>query len=133
MSEPRPAPTSEKQTGLSATASDAVSPKTADNVVTSDQQAMSDSSNDLAPAKEEWVTGIKLWLLMTPLCFTFFLVLLDVSIIATVSTLIILVSLRLESDFLFRPSLKSPTNSNPFLTWDGMALHISWPALHCSH
>jgi hypothetical protein len=27
---------------------------------------------------------VKLWLLMTPLCFTFFLVLLDISIIATV-------------------------------------------------
>lgn len=85
MSEPRPASTSEKPTGLSTTASDSNSPKTADNVVTSDQQAKSDSSNDQAPAKEEWVTGIKLWLLMTPLCFTFFLVLLDVSIIATVS------------------------------------------------
>jgi hypothetical protein len=37
------------------------------------------------PTKEtQWVSGLKLWLLMTPLCFTFFLVLLDISIIATV-------------------------------------------------
>jgi len=38
------------------------------------------------PAKEtEWVSGLKLWILMLPLCCTFFLIMLDVSIIATVS------------------------------------------------
>ena len=47
------------------------------------QRAVSEIEKE-APANEvQYVTGLKLWLLMMPLCFTFFLVLLDVSIIAT--------------------------------------------------
>lgn len=53
------------------------------DVTTDAQRAVSDADKE-EPAKEvQYVTGLKLWLLMMPLCFTFFLVLLDVSIIAT--------------------------------------------------
>jgi len=47
------------------------------------QRTMSDF--DKEPVKEtEWVSGLALWILMLPLCCTFFLILLDISIIATV-------------------------------------------------
>jgi len=47
------------------------------------QRTMSVFEHD-QPAKEtEWVSGLKLWILMLPLCCTFFLIMLDVSIIAT--------------------------------------------------
>jgi len=50
------------------------------------QRAMSDFDKEDQTVKEtEWVSGLALWILMLPLCCTFFLILLDVSIIATVS------------------------------------------------
>jgi hypothetical protein len=48
------------------------------------QRATSDAVKEEPTKETQWVSGVKLWLLMTPLCFTFFLVLLDISIIATV-------------------------------------------------
>lgn len=55
-----------------------------DTVTLDAQRATSDA--DKENAKEvQWVSGINLWILMAPICFTFFLVMLDISIIATVS------------------------------------------------
>lgn len=52
------------------------------------QPTMSDVMEEKKHDDEDrWISGMQLWLLMMPLCFTFFLVLLDISIIATVSIL----------------------------------------------
>jgi hypothetical protein len=49
------------------------------------QRAMSDSKHDHPIKEAEWVSGLQLWILMLPLSCVFFLILLDTSIIATVS------------------------------------------------
>jgi hypothetical protein len=48
-------------------------------------RAMSDSEHDHPVKETEWVSGLQLWILMLPLSCVFFLILLDTSIIATVS------------------------------------------------
>lgn len=48
-------------------------------------RAMSDTEHDHPVKETEWVSGLQLWLLMLPLSCVFFLILLDTSIIATVS------------------------------------------------
>lgn len=58
--------------------------QTNDNITPDAQREPSDAEKE--DAKEvQWVSGINLWILMAPICFTFFLVMLDISIIATVS------------------------------------------------
>jgi hypothetical protein len=82
-------------------------------VVADAQNATSDATK-VQPSKEtEWVSGLKLWLLMTPLCFTFFLVLLDISIIATVSLLDTFNQWPPNADYSSRPFPRSPTSSTP--------------------
>lgn len=54
-------------------------------VVTDADHAMSDAEKKDPSIEVEWLSGLRLWLVMMPLCFAFFLVLLDISIIATVS------------------------------------------------
>ena len=49
------------------------------------QRTMSDFEHDQPTKETEWISGLKLWILMLPLCCTFFLIMLDISIIATVS------------------------------------------------
>ena len=46
---------------------------------------MSDFEHDQPTKETEWISGLKLWILMLPLCCTFLLIMLDISIIATVS------------------------------------------------
>jgi hypothetical protein len=46
---------------------------------------MSESEHDHPVKEAEWVSGLQLWILMLPLSCVFFLILLDTSIIATVS------------------------------------------------
>jgi hypothetical protein len=59
---------------------------TADKPVATDaERAISDAEKKDSSPEIEWLSGVKLWLVMMPLCFAFFLVLLDISIIATVS------------------------------------------------
>lgn len=45
---------------------------------------MSDAEKKDSSIEVEWLSGLRLWLVMMPLCLVFFLVLLDISIIATV-------------------------------------------------
>jgi len=55
-------------------------------VATDAERTVSDATEKKDPSPEvEWLSGLRLWLVMMPLCFAFFLVLLDISIIATVS------------------------------------------------
>lgn len=55
-------------------------------VATDAERNVSDATERKDPSPEvEWLSGLRLWLVMMPLCFAFFLVLLDISIIATVS------------------------------------------------
>ena len=54
-------------------------------VATDADRAMSDAEKKDPSIEVEWLSGLRLWLVMMPLCFAFFLVLLDISIIATVS------------------------------------------------
>jgi len=54
-------------------------------VATDAERTMSDAEKKDASPEVEWLSGLRLWLVMMPLCFAFFLVLLDISIIATVS------------------------------------------------
>lgn len=56
-------------------------------VATDAERTISDAENKDASPEVEWLSGLKLWLVMMPLCFAFFLVLLDISIIATVRLL----------------------------------------------
>ena len=56
-------------------------------VVTDADRAMSDAEKKDPSDEVEWLSGLKLWLVIMPLCLVFFLVLLDVSIISTVSLL----------------------------------------------
>jgi len=49
------------------------------------ERAVSDAEKKAPSEQIQWLSGLKLWLVMMPLCFAFFLVLLDISIIATVS------------------------------------------------
>lgn len=59
---------------------------TGDQPVSTDaDRAMSDAEKKDSSIEVEWLSGLRLWLVMMPLCFAFFLVLLDISIIATVS------------------------------------------------
>ena len=51
------------------------------------QRTMSDFEHDQPTKETEWISGLKLWILMLPLCCTFFLIMLYISIIATVSKL----------------------------------------------
>lgn len=53
------------------------------NALSDAQRAVSDAEKEDIAKAPQYVTGLKLWILMMPLCFTFFLVLLDISIIAT--------------------------------------------------
>jgi hypothetical protein len=63
-------------------------PKTDDKSAVSDaRRTTSDAEKEDLSIPVQWVSGLKLWILMMPLCFTFFLVLLDISIIATVGLL----------------------------------------------
>jgi hypothetical protein len=83
------------------------------SVVADAQNATSDATM-VEPSKEtEWVSGLKLWLLMTPLCFTFFLVLLDISIIATVGLLGTFNQWPPNADCTSRLFPRSPTSSTP--------------------
>ncbi|KAM0708905.1 hypothetical protein Q7P35_002941 [Cladosporium inversicolor] len=52
-------------------------------VATDAERTMSDAEKKDASPEVEWLSGLRLWLVMMPLCFAFFLVLLDISIIAT--------------------------------------------------
>jgi len=54
-------------------------------VATDAERAVSDAASKDPSEGVQWLSGLKLWLVMMPLCFAFFLVLLDLSIIATVS------------------------------------------------
>lgn len=59
--------------------------KPTNDTITPDAQR-DPSKAEKEDAKEvQWVSGTKLWILMAPICLTFFLVMLDISIIATVS------------------------------------------------
>ena len=53
-------------------------------VATDADRAMSDAEKKDSSIEVEWLSGLRLWLVMMPLCLVFFLVLLDISIIATV-------------------------------------------------
>ena len=65
---------------------DAKVANTGDQSVSTDaDRAMSDADKKDPSIEVEWLSGLRLWLVMMPLCFAFFLVLLDISIIATVS------------------------------------------------
>lgn len=96
------------------------------------QRATSDAEK-VDPSKEvQWVTGLKLWILMTPLCFTFFLVLLDISIIATVSPFNMINLTISNTDPILRLSHKSPMNSTHSQTWAGTAQHINSQVRQCN-
>ena len=83
-----------------------------------------DSAKTLAPEEpeHEYVTGIKLWIALAAITLVFFLVLLDMSIIVTVSSGV-MVSLWKPSDH-GRLSLGSPVTSIPSLTLVGMEARI---------
>jgi len=55
------------------------------SVATDADRAISDVGKVDPSTEAQWLSGLRLWLVMMPLCFAFFLVLLDISIIATVS------------------------------------------------
>jgi hypothetical protein len=78
-----PGPPSSDQHPLPAHTADS---KTNISTVTPEvQRAMSESEHDHPVKEAEWVSGLQLWILMLPLSCVFFLILLDTSIIATVS------------------------------------------------
>ena len=65
---------------------DAKVANTGDQPVSTDaDRAMSDAEKKDPSTEVEWLSGLKLWLVIMPLCLVFFLVLLDISIISTVS------------------------------------------------
>lgn len=96
------------------------------------KRAMSDFEQDQPVKETEWVSGIQLWILMLPLCCTFFLILLDISIIATVSNLSV-VSPSILLTITLRQYLRLPMTSIHCPMWDGTERHINLPVAHCSH
>jgi hypothetical protein len=96
--------------------------------------AISDAAKTDPSVEVQWLSGLKLWLVMMPLCFAFFLVLLDISIIATVSLRSmepISVSLQTLTQH-YRRSHKLPTSSTLSRTWAGTEQHTSSPVRLCS-
>lgn len=114
------------------TNTDVYESKTTNDTITPEvQRATSDADKDVK--KVEWVTGLKLWILMAPLCFTFFLVLLDISIIATVSGCHTSACPSSILIHLCRPYPRSLMTSALWQTSAGMVPHTNWRALRCSH
>lgn len=74
----------------------------------------------------QYVTGFKLAIIMVSLTMVFFLVMLDLSIIATVSQALLSRSLMAFTDSFRRLYLVLPPTSILCLMWDGTVAHISW-------
>jgi hypothetical protein len=79
--------------------------------------------------EHEYVSGFKLALILISITAVYFLMMLDMSILATVSqrlnTPASTVLLTTQLTALARPFLTSLTTSTPSSTWDGMAVRIS--------
>jgi hypothetical protein len=114
---------------------DAQATKSSEKSVAADaERAISDAAKTDPSVEVQWLSGLKLWLVMMPLCFAFFLVLLDISIIATVSLRSmepISVSLQTLTQH-YRRSHKLPTSSTLSRTWAGTEQHTSSPVRLCS-
>jgi hypothetical protein len=93
---------------------------------------MSDFEHEQPVKETEWISGLALWILMLPLCCTFFLVMLDISIIATVSKYTLANPTTLLTNKR-RQSLRSQMSFAHCQMWDGTERLINWPAVHCSH
>lgn len=78
-----------------------------------------------APTQErEWVTGVKLVIIMLAISLVCLLVLPDVSIVVTVQTTSM--PLCLSSRSLHRPFPELRVTFILCLTWAGMVVHTSW-------
>lgn len=80
------------------------------------------------------LTGAKLFIMMLAVVVVFILVLMDVSIVSTVSLQLVPKRLpRKITDFYPRHCRSLQATSTPSATLDGMVLHISWPMQRSSH
>jgi hypothetical protein len=91
--------------------------------VTAEKKA---DSNPTVTADEvpehEYITGVKLWLVLAAVTLVVFLMMLDMSIIVTVSD--ILLPWRQMTNIVKRLFQELPVISTPYLTLGGMAAHI---------
>lgn len=76
-----------------------------------------------AEDEHEFITGIKLVLVMAAVTLVCFLMLLDTSIITTVCSLSLVLEPLVYAYHLIRPFLELPVTSIPSRMWAGMAVH----------
>jgi hypothetical protein len=93
---------------------------------------MEDKTESTSDTQPEYISGLQLVAVLSSITLVTFLMLLDTSIVATVSIFTFSILILSYTNLLVRQFHASHPTSTPSTMWDGMGRRIYWRAALCS-